>query len=188
MQSNSNQQCKAQQKRENADRRSGNCRIDFEVMNFKQITSSSDTNGRFNMTPIIDIVFLLIIFFMLVCQFIVAENFEVRVPDKCNFARQNPEPGSQITTITVMKAGADEVSFAVGPETIIDDRTSMAEKIGQAVDQQLNNLPVEQRMVRLRVDKDICFYDVQYALAGIAESCAVNIELSALKNARPGIE
>ena len=34
----------------------------------------------FDMTPVIDVVFLLIIFFMLVCQFIVAERFRVQVP------------------------------------------------------------------------------------------------------------
>ena len=34
----------------------------------------------FDMTPIIDVVFLLIIFFMLVAQFIVAEQYNVSVP------------------------------------------------------------------------------------------------------------
>ena len=35
---------------------------------------------KFNMTPIIDIVFLLIIFLIVVCQGIDAENFDVAVP------------------------------------------------------------------------------------------------------------
>ncbi|MHC5179864.1 MAG: ExbD/TolR family protein, partial [Planctomycetota bacterium] len=35
----------------------------------------------FDMTPIIDVVFLLIIFFMLVAQFIAAEQYQVEVPD-----------------------------------------------------------------------------------------------------------
>ena len=56
----------------------------------------------FNMTPIIDIVFLLIIFFLVVCQFIEAENFPVTVPDDCEFAQSDSEPGGQVTTVTVM--------------------------------------------------------------------------------------
>ncbi len=48
---------------------------------------SPDRSGTFNMTPIIDIVFLLIIFFLVVCQFIEAENFPVAVPDGCEFTQ-----------------------------------------------------------------------------------------------------
>ena len=155
------------------------------MLNSKEHIDFDNSPGRFNMTPIIDIVFLLIIFFMLVCQFIVAENFEVAVPDKCQFARSNPEPGAQVTTITIMKDGPDEVTFAVGSEKITTDRTLIAKKITQAVDLQLDKLPPDQRMVRLRVDKDIRYYDVQYALAAIADSSAANIELAAFKDARP---
>lgn len=36
---------------------------------------------RFNMTPMIDVVFLLVIFFMLVSQFSSAEHVEIEVPD-----------------------------------------------------------------------------------------------------------
>ncbi len=41
----------------------------------------------FDMTPIIDVVFLLIIFFMLVAQFIVAEQYKVSVPLQSHPAR-----------------------------------------------------------------------------------------------------
>jgi len=68
----------------------------------------------FNMTPIIDIVFLLIIFFLVVCQFIEAENFPVAVPDDCEFAQSDSEPGAQVTTVTVMKTGAERSAFAIG--------------------------------------------------------------------------
>ena len=59
---------------------------------------SREESGSFNMTPIIDIVFLLIIFFLVVCQFIEAENFPVAVPDGCEFAQSEFEPGEQVTT------------------------------------------------------------------------------------------
>ena len=57
----------------------------------KKLKSSLHFGGdaQFNMTPMIDIVFLLIIFFMLICQFIVQENYRLDVPDDC--------PNAQIT-------------------------------------------------------------------------------------------
>ena len=63
----------------------------------------------FDMTPIIDVVFLLIIFFMLVCQFIVAENFQVEVPDQIATARENPAGQNLMTTVTVMADPAGQV-------------------------------------------------------------------------------
>ena len=42
-----------------------------------------------SITPMIDVVFLLIIFFLVVCKFIEAENFPVEIPDNCQFAQKN---------------------------------------------------------------------------------------------------
>jgi len=151
-----------------------------------RITGQFDSGVRsFNMTPIIDIVFLLIIFFLVVCQFIEAENFPVTVPDDCQFARSDPEPGAQVTTVTVMKTTEDEVGFAVGSEKIsASDYVDIVEKLVQLIDISLSDLPPERRLVTLRIDKDICFSDAQYALAAVAASSATDIQLAALKNKR----
>jgi biopolymer transport protein ExbD len=141
-------------------------------------------SGGLNATPIIDIVFLLIIFFLVVCRFIEAENFPVSVPDGCRFAQSNREPGVPVTTVTVMKTdGAADVSFAVGPERIplSENGGGLAEKLAELIDARLGALPAHSRTVVLRVDKDVCFADAQYALAGIAASCATDIELAAMK-------
>jgi hypothetical protein len=37
----------------------------------------------------------------------------------------------------------------------------------------------------LRIDKDVCFAEAQYALAGIAASSATDVQLAALKDKRP---
>lgn len=143
--------------------------------------------GSFNLTPIIDIVFLLIIFFMLLCQFIVAENFPVNVPDRCRFAKPRQSSAeSEITTITVMKnPGEDEVGYAVGSQGIAGEtRSAIAGSIVEAIDVRLERLPSSRRIVCLRVDGDIRFCDAQYALAAIAESSATDIRLAALKNKR----
>lgn len=138
----------------------------------------------FNMTPVIDIVFLLIIFFLVVCQFIEAENFPVAVPDGCDFAQSETDNQSQLTTVTVMK-GAEKSYFAVGAEKILFSADSdIVEALAELIDARLKDLPSEARVVTLRVDKDICFSEAQYALAGIASSSATNIRLAALKNER----
>lgn len=147
---------------------------------------SSTKSGSFNMTPLIDIVFLLIIFFLVVCQFIEAENFEVAVPDGCLFATAASEPGARGTTINVMKTSAGKSAFAVGSEKIpASEGSDLTEQIARLVDYGLRNLPSDRRIVTLRVDRDVCFAQAQYALAAIAQSNATDIQLAVLKNREP---
>lgn len=136
----------------------------------------------FNMTPVIDIVFLLIIFFLVVCQFIEAENFPVTVPDGCDFAENQVDNQLKLTTVTVIKE-AEKNYFAVGSEKIsISNGLDIVEKMAELIDIRLRDLPPESRIVTLRIDKDICFSEAQYALAGIAASSARSIQLAALRN------
>ena len=154
----------------------------------------------FNMTPIIDIVFLLIIFFLVVCQFIEAENFPVSVPDECRFAESDLERRGQMTTVTVirttdatLRSSEDSLSslrstrertdFAVGAEKIAGaNYADIVEKLTELIDVRLKDLPAESRVVILRIDKDVPFYQAQYALAGVAASCARDIQLAVLKD------
>jgi len=139
-------------------------------------------SSRFNMAAIIDIVFLLIIFFMLVCQFIAAENFQVAVPDDIDSADHSELSAEQTTTVTVMFDKAGGVSYAVGAEKIDDSGTAgICSAISEAIDKQLQNLPIERRVVCLRIDKDICYSYSQYALAGIDQSSATDIKLAVMK-------
>ncbi len=41
---------------------------------------------------------------------------------------------------------------------------------------------LDRRAVTLRIDKNVCFAEVQYALAAVAASCAVNVRLAVLKD------
>jgi biopolymer transport protein ExbD len=136
----------------------------------------------FNMTPVIDMVFLLIIFFSLVFRFIEAESFPVTVPDNCRFAQNDPESRIQVTTVTVMKTAEDEVIFAVGAEKVTaSGYADKVRKMSQLIDIRLSDLPPERRAVTLRIDRDICFAEAQYALAAIAASSATDIQLATLK-------
>ncbi|MBN2456824.1 MAG: biopolymer transporter ExbD [Sedimentisphaerales bacterium] len=138
---------------------------------------------KFNVTPIIDIVFLLIIFFLIVSRFIEAENFKVNVPDDCKFAEKAGGEGLEKTTVTVMRNASQDIDFAVGSEKIPAVKSAeLAETISRQIDIQLEDLPPQQRIVTLRVDKGISFGQARHALAAIAASSAVNIEIAALKN------
>ncbi len=150
---------------------------------------SSTKLGSFNMTPLIDIVFLLIIFFLVVCQFIEAENFPVAVPDGCEFATTASEAGAPVTTITVMKTSAGRSAFAVGSEKIpVSSGSDLTEQIVRLVDFGLRNLPSDRRVVTLRIDRDVCFSEAQYALAAIAQSSATDVQLAVLRDKGFGLE
>ncbi len=158
-------------------------------MSFRIDGQSRSGVRSFNMTPIIDIVFLLIIFFLVVCQFIEAENFPVAVPDGCEFAQSEPEAEAQLTTVTVMKTTEERSCFAVGSEKIAAlSYADVVERIAELIDARLKDLPAEGRIVTLRIDKDVCFSEAQYALAGVAASSARDIQLAALKNKRADLE
>ncbi len=136
---------------------------------------------KFNLTPVIDIVFLLIIFFMLVCQFIVAENFEVAVPDDISSARPTEASGEQMTTVTVMFNESNKAAYAVGAEKIEPNDGEISDAIAAQIDSQLQTLPAERRVVCLRMDKGITFRNAQHALAGISLSSATEIKLTVSK-------
>jgi biopolymer transport protein ExbD len=143
---------------------------------------SRPKGSSFNMTPVIDVVFQLIIFFVLACRFIEAENFPVTVPDGCQFAQED-ENTVQTATLTVTKKAEDETTFAVGAEEItLQDTGSLpgvVVRLAELIDARLETLPGDGRIVTLRIDKDIPFSHAQYALAAVAQSTATNIRLAA---------
>ncbi len=143
--------------------------------------------SSFNMTALIDIVFLLIIFFLVVSRFIEAENFDVVVPDGCDFAQSQAEASNPVTTVTVVENDEGKIDFAVNAEKIsASGYDNLVQRLAEMIDERLVDLPSNDRVVTLRIDKDICFSHAQYALAGIAVSSATDIRLAALKDKQPG--
>ncbi len=148
----------------------------------------SDT-ATFNLTPVIDIVFQLIIFFALVCRFIEAENFEVTVPESCKFAQKQEQVQPGAMTVTVMKTSQGRVEFAVGSEKIpVSDYETIPQKLAQLIDGRMKDVPTNERLVTLRVDKNVDYRHAQCALAGIAESSAADIKLAVFKDKGGGEE
>lgn len=142
-------------------------------------------SGSFNITPVIDIVFILIIFFLVVCQFVEAENFPVAVPDQCDAAQNTIEPGMERTTVTVMNADSGGIDFAVGPQVLhasdYEKPDEIVSPLADMIDRCLRDLPGSQTIITLRVDKDIQYGHAQYALAAIAQSAATDVQLAVVR-------
>ena len=134
----------------------------------------------FNMTPVIDIVFQLIIFFALVFKFIEAENFPVAVPAGCDFAQSEVEAAA--TTVSVVKNEDGMSDFAVGADKAAGvDYEEITGNLARLIDSRLKETPGESRVVTLRIDKDIPYVEAQYALAALAKSRASDIRLAVMK-------
>ncbi|MBN2020083.1 MAG: biopolymer transporter ExbD [Sedimentisphaerales bacterium] len=141
-----------------------------------------ESSVSFNMTAVIDIVFLLIVFFALVFKFIEAENFPVAVPAGCDFAQSEAEIQTAPATVSVVRTDGVKSDFAVGAEKIAgSDYGGICDKLAKLIDSRLKNLPAANRVVTLRIDKDVAYSEAQYALAAIAKSSATDIRLSVIK-------
>lgn len=131
----------------------------------------------FDLTPFIDVIFLLIIFFMLVCQFFAAEMFEVDLPDKIASAQESA-PGP-VVTITVMQKDG-RVSYATGSDILPSDQPQL---LGRMIASAIDSQPVkdgQDKIVCLRCDKQVAFSQVRPVLDGIAKSTAQKVQWAIL--------
>lgn len=147
----------------------------------RRLSDKNSSMSNFDMTPIIDIVFLLIIFFMLVCQFIVAENFEVSVPDKASNAQERTEQSENFTTVTVINS-EDGPIFAAGAQQISgSSKSKIVEALTAAIDKKFENVKSDKKIVCLRIDREIPYRQSQLILAAVALSRATDVKLAVNK-------
>jgi biopolymer transport protein ExbD len=140
------------------------------------LRSRSLEGEAFDMTPVIDVVFLLIIFFMLVCQFITAEYFRVEVPEQIASAAA-PSADDRTLTLTILPDGPGTL-YAVGPARLAaDNPADLPALIAAAIDDHYRAAPPDHpRTVRLRCDKATNYGQVRPVLEGIAASSATNLD------------
>lgn len=128
-------------------------------------TSGKRTPFRFNITPMIDVVFLLIIFFLVASYFVRSEHSrEVALPDA---QRGNPDdPTSQYRlTITVERDGKLSVAGNHTSEETVMQRIKELQASAAASGQKS-----ARPEVRIRSDRD-----AQYAaIRKLVEQCAAN--------------
>lgn len=132
----------------------------------------------FDLTPFVDVIFLLIIFFMLVCQFFADEVFEVLLPDKIASVQESPT--SAMLTITVMQKEG-RVSYAAGSDILPDEEPALLERmVASAIDSRQIEAG-QDKIVCLRCDKQVAFAQVRPVLHGIAKSSAQKIQWAIVK-------
>jgi len=135
----------------------------------------------FDMTPIIDVVFLLIIFFMLVAQFIVAEQYKVTVPGEIKTAQARDAEEKRPLTITVMPVAGGGVSCAIGSEKLAAVQgKDLKSLITSVINDYLAEHKPADKTVRLRCDRSVPFGQVKYILSGISQSRAENLDWAVL--------
>ena len=134
------------------------------------------------MTPIIDVVFLLIIFFMLVAQFIVAEQYKVSVPDEIKAAQAPSETQEKHSlTITVIPDENKGIVCAIGGEKLASvEGKVMKALITSVINDYLSEHKSADKTVRLRCDRAVPFGHVKYILSGISQSRAENLDWAVL--------
>lgn len=139
------------------------------------LRSRSLEGEAFDMTPVIDVVFLLIIFFMLVCQFITVEQFRVAVPEP--IASASAAGDDRLLTLTILPDG-DGTLYAVDAARLaVDNPADLPALIAAAIDEHYRAIPAGQpRTVRLRCDRTANFGQVRPVLEGIAASSATNLD------------
>lgn len=132
----------------------------------------------FDLTPLIDVVFLLIIFFMLVCQFMATEQFAVTLPEEIQTA-QSPGNEKAPLTLTVLVDQEQQAVCALGAQRLAPvEGQDLANLITSAVDDGLKDS--QDKIVRLRCDKRITFGQVKYILAGLSKSRAEQLDWAVL--------
>lgn len=132
-----------------------------------------DTSGqrapfRFNITPMIDVVFLLIIFFLVASYFVRSEHSrEVSLPDA---QKGNPdEPTSEYRlTITVERDGQLSVAGNVVSEETIMQRIQQLKMTATAAESD-GQRPIRPE-VRIRSDRDAKYAEIRK----LVEHCAAN--------------
>ncbi|MBN2377725.1 MAG: biopolymer transporter ExbD [Sedimentisphaerales bacterium] len=164
---------------------------------------------QFNLTAMIDVVFILITFFMLICRSIGQENYKLSVPDECSTAQvvdqseqggltvsvfprvpKVPVPATAAQGLGHGQAGIAQAVYAVRSRTFdpqsvdyIGNRqlllAEMTSEIKQAVQQK------GESVVHLRVDKNLSYAEVQPILQALALAKVKTVHLAAYRVDQP---
>lgn len=126
-------------------------------------TLSQRTPFRFNITPMIDVVFLLIIFFLMASYFVRSEQSRpVALPDAQQGAADDQASQNRLT-ITVEQDGRYSIGGQILPETEVFHRI---EELSAANGEEGRTEPAPE--VRIRSDRDTHFIEIRK----IIEQCA----------------
>jgi biopolymer transport protein ExbD len=135
---------------------------------------------KLNLTPIIDVVFLLIIFLVIVYQRIDAQNFQLDVPEGCVNASNNNADTAPPTVSVFINPDDGEKIFAVGADKCpFTASTDIINWLISSIDKEAAEKNI--KTVRLRIDKNIEYRDAQLVLAAAARSNVEDMEIATIK-------
>ncbi len=135
----------------------------------------------FNITPVIDIVFLLIVFFVLDFQFLGSDSRDIELPDKCAYAQKDAEMPAGSVAIAVSQTSAGELRCSVNNRLVdTTDSYELTGRMTEVINNCFTSVPPENRIVVLRIGKELSFGKAQYALASASMSTATTIKIATL--------
>ena len=140
------------------------------------IAAKPDRPMQVNMTSMVDIVFLLIIFFVLVSQFISADNISVELPDPDeSLAKAIELPERVVLNCQYAGAGLNgdvRARYLLGPISV-SDAGELEERL-RAVKEDRPDV-----QVLLRADRKIRYESVRQAMQAIANAGIENMNIAA---------
>ena len=130
----------------------------------------------FNMTPMIDIVFLIIIFFVLVAQFVSRENLEMELPGPADMADTTYKPAHKVTINATSGGGGRIGRVRAGSH---DVRVDQLDTITEYLRGQLLKYPDLE--VTIRADQRLHYGMLQRVLFACAAAEVTKMNIVALK-------
>ncbi|MHC4469143.1 MAG: hypothetical protein ACYSUZ_07280 [Planctomycetota bacterium] len=120
---------------------------------------------------------------MLVAQFIVAEQYKVKVPGEIATAHTQDTEEDRPLTITVMPDQEQGAVCVVGSEKLASvQNKDMKSLITSVINDYLKDHKQADKTVRLRCDQSVPFGQVKYILSGISQSRAENLDWAVLSD------
>lgn len=166
-------------------------------MKISSVLGRSKGEVSLNMTAMIDVVFILITFFMLIFRSIGQENYKLSLPAGCAAAvipEQQEESG---VTVSVFRSGgsseaagqAGGVVYAVRRQTFDPSSEAYRDRPGELVADMADQIArqVGQRgedLVHLRADKDMTYGQVQQVLLALSRARVQTVQLAAYRQER----
>jgi len=125
-----------------------------------------------NMTPMIDVTFLLIIFFMLITQMSSEENEKMILPEWCNQVLEELEPTNKVT-INIPAVGHRARFYKLNMDKLPLD--AMKDRLKDVAERD------EKTEVIIRADKELNYSEVQAALIACAKAGLTKMDIAAFK-------
>ena len=133
-------------------------------------TRTQDRGFAFNITPLIDVVFLLIIFFLVASHFIRNENVErIELPLASEGKEDEDSPNRMV--VTIVPSG----EISIGPTTIA------AEEFEQRLQLLIAKHGASATELRIRADRSVLYSKVEPMLITAARNGVTKVRFAVLK-------